>query len=319
MAKKQNFGGDIDLIWLQKGTRQRTYREILQEAQKADSPLATKEQIMQQATDLTELIKAASDASEESIGALEHTMQENYVATTTLGPEVAPIFGLTAITVQEQGEDVTKYVDVEGTVYESITTKILADAESIVENFSSIQSTNLDTVSDDIRSEIYSAVNLFDGQIRRGFITVDGITYFGIVISSRSVFTVETKVGADNAPEYSNNSTYEVGDFVYNGTNVYECKTRIRTPEEWTSSHWTKVGFRPSGDTHCYFSIDTGDCFGLYTATGWQFWHGREKLGWFDSGDGMLHVESISIDDHFQMGNWKFVNNGTAFGIKYIG
>lgn len=41
------------------------------------------------------------------------------------------------------------------------------------------------------------------------------------------------------APEYSNTSTYEVGDLVYSGGSLYRCTTAISTPEYWNSTHWT--------------------------------------------------------------------------------
>lgn len=43
------------------------------------------------------------------------------------------------------------------------------------------------------------------------------------------------------AINYSNQSTYEVGDYVIYGNQLYRCKTTISTAENWNSSHWQSV------------------------------------------------------------------------------
>lgn len=42
------------------------------------------------------------------------------------------------------------------------------------------------------------------------------------------------------APKYDSESTYDVGDLVYNGL-LYRCTTAILTPEAWTPAHWTQT------------------------------------------------------------------------------
>lgn len=44
----------------------------------------------------------------------------------------------------------------------------------------------------------------------------------------------------EGAPVYSNNSTYELGAYVYHDNVYYRCTTAIEEPEEWTPSHWTE-------------------------------------------------------------------------------
>lgn len=79
--------------------------------------------------------------------------------------------------------------------------------------------------------------------------------------------------------------------------------------------------YTPEGETNVYYQIanDSGMAYGLYTATGWQFWNGDQKLGWFDTTDGQLHVNNINIEANLIMGPWRLTNNGTSFGIKYVG
>ena len=151
-----------------------------------------------------------------------------------------------------------------GSYMELITAKIEETARQIRESFNYEQ---LASTVDNLE-QYYTVLS---GEIRRGFIEVNGIKTFGIVISSRDVFSAA------------------------GGT------------------------YTPSGETNVYYEIDTGDCFGLYTATGWQFWKGNTKLGWFDITDGQLHVENINIETQLLMGSWRLVNNDTAWGLKYIG
>ena len=110
------------------------------------------------------------------------------------------------------------------------------------------------------------------GEIKRGFIEINCVKEFGIVISSTDVFKAA------------------------GGT------------------------YTPDGDQNVYYEISSGaGCFGLYTATGWQFWKGDEKLGWFDIRDGQLHVDNIKINYNLNTSNWGILDDGVNFGIKYIG
>ena len=43
--------------------------------------------------------------------------------------------------------------------------------------------------------------------------------------------------------EYSDSSTYNVGDFVYYNNQIYVCNTAIGTAESWDSTHWTQITY----------------------------------------------------------------------------
>ena len=43
----------------------------------------------------------------------------------------------------------------------------------------------------------------------------------------------------DEAPDYRNDRTYAVGDYVTYDDNLYMCKTAITEPESWNTEHWT--------------------------------------------------------------------------------
>lgn len=58
-----------------------------------------------------------------------------------------------------------------------------------------------------------------------------------------------------------------------------------------------------------YYRLSSGQTFGLYTSTGWQFWIDGTKKGWYDSVDGMLHIANVAVEDKLQLGGgWQIVN-----------
>lgn len=72
-----------------------------------------------------------------------------------------------------------------------------------------------------------------------------------------------------------------------------------------------------------FHKLDTRESFAFYTATGWQFWGGGKKLGWYNSVDGMLHVGDLQIEESAQFGQeatgkWIMETEG-GFGIRYLG
>lgn len=73
------------------------------------------------------------------------------------------------------------------------------------------------------------------------------------------------------------------------------------------------------GDGNEYYYVSPEQTFGIYTATGWQFWINGMKRGWFSSQDSMLHVSQIVVEQKLQGGsNWEITFDG-GFGIKYTG
>ena len=73
------------------------------------------------------------------------------------------------------------------------------------------------------------------------------------------------------------------------------------------------------GDGASYYRLASGQTFGLYTSTGWQFWIDGYKRGWYDSVDGMLHIANTAIEDTLQIGGtWRILNEN-GLGIKYTG
>ncbi len=68
-----------------------------------------------------------------------------------------------------------------------------------------------------------------------------------------------------------------------------------------------------------YYRLSSGQTFGLYTSTGWQFWIDGHRRGWYNSVDGMLHIANTAIEDTLQIGGaWRVLNEG-GLGIKYTG
>lgn len=68
-----------------------------------------------------------------------------------------------------------------------------------------------------------------------------------------------------------------------------------------------------------YHKLTPGQTFGLYTSTGWQFWIGGRKVGWFTSRDNMLHVASIVTENTLQIGASWLIDASGGLGLRYIG
>lgn len=74
------------------------------------------------------------------------------------------------------------------------------------------------------------------------------------------------------------------------------------------------------GDGYTYYYLNSGQTFGLYTSTGWQFWIDGQKRGWFSSTDGMLHVSNVLVENTLQIGAmWQFRSTDTEMEIFYTG
>lgn len=68
-----------------------------------------------------------------------------------------------------------------------------------------------------------------------------------------------------------------------------------------------------------YYRLASGQTFGLYTSTGWQFWIDGCRKGWYDSVDGMLHIANVAVEDTLQLGGgWQLSSLG-GLGLRYTG
>ncbi len=72
-------------------------------------------------------------------------------------------------------------------------------------------------------------------------------------------------------------------------------------------------------DGKSYYTLSSGQTFGLYTSTGWQFWINGYRRGWYNSVDGMLHIANVAVENALQIGAaWRISAEG-GLGIKYTG
>ena len=68
-----------------------------------------------------------------------------------------------------------------------------------------------------------------------------------------------------------------------------------------------------------YYHIKDNQTFGLYSSSGWSFWLGGVKVGWFKSGDSSLNVRNMSVQQTMTLGDgWLFTMTG-GLGIRYVG
>ncbi len=179
-------------------------------------------------------------------------------------------------------------------------------------------------------------LNEISGEIRRGFVTVNDVTYFGIVISQEPVVvddgftvpqgvqyysdsTLETLAGTTVTPARGTLVSNAVVSFVLNGETYYVRKG---------SCIYGDAELNPE-DGQWYYRINTnsGASYGLYTSDGWSFWNGSKKIGWFDSETNKLFVGDIEIITTFTMSNWVMTTkkrdvNGVlyedGYGIRFI-
>lgn len=84
----------------------------------------------------------------------------------------------------------------------------------------------------------------------------------------------------------------------------------------------TFTGEEWSDGTRTYYELDSGNTFAFYTSKGWQYWLNGNKLGWYDSESGVLHVARIQSEENITFGDgsskWLLtVDNG--WGIRYLG
>ena len=61
--------------------------------------------------------------------------------------------------------------------------------------------------------------------------------------------------------------------------------------------------------------------FGLYTATGWQYWINGQKVGWFDSLDSSIHLRTVKVNEGIYLGDsWMLMAHPSGgMGIRYVG
>lgn len=88
------------------------------------------------------------------------------------------------------------------------------------------------------------------------------------------------------------------------------------------STQVNTTGYQMTGDdnnTYEQIDIQSTPTFGFYTSEGWQFWIGGNRVGWYNSTDGRLHVGMQEVEGNSKMGNWLIEQDSSGFGIKYIG
>ena len=74
------------------------------------------------------------------------------------------------------------------------------------------------------------------------------------------------------------------------------------------------------GDGYTYYYMNSGQTFGLYTSTGWQFWIGGHRKGWYNSRQETLYVENLQVADKLRVGGtWQMKSTGDELEITYVG
>ena len=71
-------------------------------------------------------------------------------------------------------------------------------------------------------------------------------------------------------------------------------------------------------DGYTYYYLSSGQTFGLYTSTGWQFWIDGARRGYFNSEDGILHISRIQAEESMQFGDDWLISSAGGFGIRKV-
>lgn len=74
-----------------------------------------------------------------------------------------------------------------------------------------------------------------------------------------------------------------------------------------------------SDGTYDYYHLVSGQTFGFYTSSGWQFWVDGNKRGYYDSIDQKLHVKDIVADDSLQIGaDWQIKSFPASHELEFV-
>jgi hypothetical protein len=72
-------------------------------------------------------------------------------------------------------------------------------------------------------------------------ITAEALNAYDDAIENIEEYLASDESQANLADAYDETATYEAGEYVIYGGNLYKCLEDIDTPEEWDSTHWTPV------------------------------------------------------------------------------
>lgn len=85
------------------------------------------------------------------------------------------------------------------------------------------------------------------------------------------------------------------------------------------SSNLQFSGTSQDKDGYTYYELEGNQTFGLYTASGWQFWVNGRKQGYFNSEDNKLHVRNIVADDSLQIGaDWQIKSFPASHELEFV-
>lgn len=158
------------------------------------------------------------------------------------------------------------------------------------------------------RNRVYLAQSDFGSYLRNESVYIQGLATG--VIENYDVFSaIETQLG-----NYYNQISGYIRRGIVTDPSTQEEVIGIAIAQDNIFTSETQ-----SEDGIDYYRIASGQTFGLYTSTGWQFWINGQKRGYFSSEDGMLHVSNVYVESILQVSDkWQIVN-ANGLGIRYIG
>ncbi len=193
----------------------------------------------------------------------------------------------------------------------------IASGDSYVLSYTGAQDNGLDAVMKSAyvaKSEFGTFTEEIDRRIENtAKDTVESYGYQSLIESAQET--------ADGAAELIMNYSTVIDGQIRRGivldpdTGDYVTGIAISQNLQFTGQEITK------DDGNTYYYLSSGQTFGLYTATGWQFWIDGTKRGWYSSVDGALHISKLYIENSIQFGATAiiYIESSGRFGIRHLG
>ncbi|MBQ3210757.1 MAG: hypothetical protein IJB09_04625 [Oscillospiraceae bacterium] len=209
------------------------------------------------------------------------------------------------------------------------------DIEAVRKNAASLRQLIIktgDRLSGDIQKSEQSSMHYADGQIDALSQTYLAKSEFGSFTENIESQIASTAKGVVESYDYesriiSNQESLELLQYYVSSMDgqirrgiVTDPETGLEVTGIAISQNLQFTGAVVKGEDGAdYYQLSSGQTFGLYTSTGWQFWINGWKKGWYDSVDGMLHIANVAVENALQLGGqWQLVNSD-GLGIKYTG
>ena len=209
------------------------------------------------------------------------------------------------------------------------------DIEAVQKNAAALRQLIIktgDRLSDDIEASQQDSMHYADGQIDALSQTYLAKSEFGSFTENIERQITSTAKGVVESYDYesrilSNQESLELLQYYVRNMDGQIRRGIVTDPETGLEVTGIAIsqnlqftgGVVHGEDGADYYQLASGQTFGLYTSTGWQFWIDGHRKGWYDSSDGMLHISNVAVESSLQLGSGWRLEDVNGLGIKYTG